>query len=119
MSFHRAALAVLAIVFTVGMIPAASACCNFDNWGYFGIDATNQAAIAPAPIFVGPWSNSWSGQNSGWARGPRGAPPPFYVVNQGPEYSGPGLTVPFVTYSPAMGLSSPRKYPYVPSSFPR
>jgi hypothetical protein len=112
MSLHRATLA-LAAVFTVGMSPLASACCNWANWGYFGPDATNQAAIAPAPIFVGPWSTSWSGENSGWARGPRGTPPPFYVVNQGPQYSGPGLTVPFVIYSPAMGLAPPGKYPYV------
>jgi hypothetical protein len=111
MPLHRAL--ALAAVFTVGMTPLASACCNWDHWGYFGPDVTNQAAIAPASIYVGPWSGSWLGENSVWARGPRGVPPPFFVVNQGPEYSGPGLTVPFVTYSPAMGLAVPRKYPYV------
>jgi hypothetical protein len=39
------------------------------------------------------------------------APPPIYVVNQGPEYSGPGITIPYQTYSPpvATGFS----YPYI------
>ncbi len=41
------------------------------------------------------------------------APAPLYVVNQGPEYSGPGLTVPFGTYSPATNVAAPGAYPYV------
>ncbi len=41
------------------------------------------------------------------------APAPLYVVNQGPEYSGPGLTVPFGTYSPATNVATPGAYPYV------
>ena len=28
-------------------------------------------------------------------------PSPLYVVNQGPEYTGPGLMVPYGTYAPA------------------
>ena len=38
---------------------------------------------------------------------------PMYVVNQGPEYSGPGLTVPYGTYSPGTNLAGPAQYPYV------
>jgi hypothetical protein len=38
---------------------------------------------------------------------------PLYVVNQGPEYSGPGLMVPYGTYSPATNVASPAAYPYV------
>jgi hypothetical protein len=41
------------------------------------------------------------------------APSPLYVVNQGPEYSGPGLMVPFGTYSPATNRAAPGAYPYV------
>ena len=37
----------------------------------------------------------------------------MYVGNQGLEYSGPGLTVPFGTYSPATNLAAPAQYPYV------
>jgi hypothetical protein len=44
------------------------------------------------------------------------APAPLYVVNQGPEYSGPGLMVPFGTYSPATNLAAPGAYPYVVGS---
>jgi hypothetical protein len=44
------------------------------------------------------------------------APSPLYVVNQGPEYSGPGLTVPFGTYSPATNVAAPGAYPYVGGS---
>ena len=40
-------------------------------------------------------------------------PAPLYVVNQGPEYSGPGLMVPFGTYSPATNVAAPGAYPYV------
>ena len=40
-------------------------------------------------------------------------PSPLYVVNQGPEYSGPGLTVPYGTYSPGTNLAGPAQYPYV------
>ena len=31
------------------------------------------------------------------------APAPIYVVNQGPEFSGPGITVPFHTWQPTPG----------------
>ena len=127
MSFHRTTVVALAAVFTVGMTSLASACCN---WGYFAPVVTNQVVVAPAPIWVGPWSGGWNGQNSVCSRGPWvgcgcygcvlggswGAPSPFYIVNQGPEYSGPGLMVPYGTYSPATGLAAPRKYPYISGS---
>jgi hypothetical protein len=45
------------------------------------------------------------------AHGP--APTPIYVVNQGPQYSGPGFMIPFKTYSPATGLAWPGRYPYI------
>ena len=42
------------------------------------------------------------------------APAPIYVVNQGPEYAGPGLMVPYRTWSPAAAYAPPSAYPYVP-----
>ncbi len=40
--------------------------------------------------------------------------PQLYVVNQGPDYSGPGLTVPYATYSPETAYAPAADYPYVP-----
>ena len=37
-----------------------------------------------------------------------------YVVNQGPVYSGPGLSVPYATYSPEASYAPATDYPYVP-----
>ncbi len=120
MCIQRTTLLALVAVFTVGMTSLASACCN---WGYFAPVVTNQIPLAPAPIYVGPWSGSWSGQNSIWNYGPwavcgccgcvvigPGWGAPLYVVNQGPEYSGPGVMIPYVTYSPDTGLAAPRRY---------
>ena len=44
------------------------------------------------------------------------APSPIYVVNQGPAFSGPGISVPYHTYSPAPAYTPP--YPYVPGYGP-
>jgi hypothetical protein len=40
-------------------------------------------------------------------------PSPLYVANQGPEYSGPGLMVPYQTYSPGAALAPAINYPYI------
>jgi hypothetical protein len=110
MSFHRAAFAVLVAVCAPAMTSLASACCNDGIL----IASTNGTPIplAPAPIYVGPWSGKWLGQDSVLARGPAGGcgscgpRPPLYVVNQGPDYSGAGLMVAFPLYVPY-------PYPYV------
>jgi hypothetical protein len=47
------------------------------------------------------------------------APTPIYIVNQGPDYSGPGLMIPFKTYSPTNGLAMPRAFPYISARSPR
>jgi hypothetical protein len=41
------------------------------------------------------------------------APAPIYVVNQGPHYAGPGIMVPYKTYSPAAYAAPAYNYPYV------
>jgi hypothetical protein len=40
-------------------------------------------------------------------------PAPLYVVNQGPEYSGPGMMIPYRTYSPAAAFAPAINYPYI------
>ncbi len=37
---------------------------------------------------------------------------PIYVVDQGPDYTGPGIMVPFHTWAPAGGYVGPGAYPY-------
>ena len=39
--------------------------------------------------------------------------PGLYIVNQGPEYTGPNFFIPFKTYSPTTGLAAPSQFPYI------
>jgi hypothetical protein len=39
------------------------------------------------------------------------APAPIYVVNQGPDYTGPGIMVPYHTWTPAASYVVPGSYP--------
>src|SRR5208282_4288374 len=82
------------------------------------------APIAPAPIAVDHWDTGgcgWGGcRGIGCGCGRCGcggsalyAPAPIYVVNQGPEYTGPGVMIPYGTYSPEAGLAAPYDYPYI------
>lgn len=43
----------------------------------------------------------------------RPAPAAIYIVNQGPEYSGPGFMILFKSYSPTTGLAAPGQFPYI------
>ena len=65
------------------------------------------------------WSNwgGWNGWNSwgGGCGGCGGGLAALYVVNQGPYYSGPGVMVPYGTYSPYAGVGA---YPYVGGGYP-
>jgi hypothetical protein len=100
MSRRRAILVALATLFTAGTTSAALACCEWGNpaplayqWsgcgGCGGVYAT--PAIEPTPI----------------------APSPIYVVNQGPDYTGPGIMVPYRVYGPGAG------YAYYHHRYPR
>jgi hypothetical protein len=100
------------------------------------------APIAVAPVmptaFGGPccgWNGcgncgltDWSG-GQGWGSGCGNcggcgacgqaavyAAPSLYVVNQGPVYSGPGIMIPYQTYSPETAYVPATDYPYVPGS---
>jgi hypothetical protein len=35
------------------------------------------------------------------------------TVNQGPQYSGPGIMIPSLSYSPGEGVAAPGAYPYI------
>jgi len=128
MSLHRVVLAGLAAVFTVSMTSLASA----GGWGWgagwgsgwgggCGICGAPSAAVVyaqpvaplppPPPPIVGPGCGCHSVLFA-----PPPAPPieplpiapaPIYVVNQGPEYSGPGIMVPYHTWRPTPGYGPP------------
>lgn len=85
--------------------------------------APAQPPLAPAPIAADHWdTGGWGGWGGcgcgrcGCGRSVVYAAPalaPIYVVNQGPEYTGPGVVVPYGTYAPQADLAAPGDYPYV------
>jgi hypothetical protein len=44
-------------------------------------------------------------------------PAPLYVVNQGPDYTGPGIVVPYRTYAPQAEYAPPPYYPGYPHRY--
>jgi hypothetical protein len=98
--------------------PFGGPCCNYNGCGNCGMGAGCGNC--------GGWGGgaAWSGGcggcgGGGWSGGcgscgnsvAYAAP---YVVNQGPVYSGPGLSVPYATYSPEASYAPATDYPYVP-----
>ncbi len=132
MSLYRVVLVGLAAVFTVGMTSLASA----GGWGWgagwgsgwgsgFGCGscAAPSAAViyaqpvAPPPLVVGGGCGCGCGcghQSLVYAAPPIEptpiAPAPIYVVNQGPAYEGPGITVPYHTWSPVSAYGPATAY---------
>ncbi len=115
MSFHRATIVALTAVFTVAMTSLAAACCVVTvTSGH--TNSPNPVPIAPGPIYVGPWSGGWSltpqsfgaSLDSSDGCGCGAAASPFYVVDQGPTYTGPNVMRPFLTYTPPA-----IRFPYV------
>lgn len=111
MSVHRLILAALTALFTVGATSfAAAGCCQWGNgapWafappyaggcgGCCGGCGGSAAPIVYAPVELTPI-----------------APAPIYVVNQGPEYDGPGVMVPYRLWSPVTGVAFPGEYPFI------
>jgi hypothetical protein len=140
MSYHRATLVVLATLFTAAMSPAAFAgCCGwgasssfgYGSFGYGsfgsgcgGCGVTYATPVVAAPVVVAPVVAAPVAYSSGCGCGGSSvvyaspvvqptpiAPSPIYVTNQGPEFSGPGISVPYGTYSPAPAYAPP--YPYM------
>jgi hypothetical protein len=86
-------------------VPVASAPIAVDHWDTGGYGACGG---------LGGLLGGFGGCNGCGCRGAAAyAPSPLYVVNQGPQYSGPGLMVPYRTYSPAAALTPAINYPYV------
>jgi len=78
---------------------------------------------ALAPVAVATWGNGCGGCGGPVVYGAPAieptpiAPAPIYVVNQGPEYAGPGIVVPYRVYTPSAAYG-PASYPYVPGYAP-
>lgn len=127
MSLHRVVLAGLAAVFTVGMTSFASA----GGWGS-GFGCGTCTAPSAAVVYARPVAPLPPPITIGWTLGcgchsvvyvtPRVpvleptpiAPAPIYVVNQGPEYTGPGIMVPYHTWTPTPGYGPVFGYPHRP-----
>ena len=106
-----APVAAAPIGVTVAVTPFGGPCCSWNGCGDCGWRAWNG------------W-NDWGG-GWGWGRGcgcggcggcarAVGSGAPLYVVNQGPVYSGPGIMIPYQTYSPDTAYAPAADYPYVP-----
>jgi hypothetical protein len=142
MSSHRAILVAFTTLFAAGMTSAAFAGCGGCGGSLAVtyaplIEYAPPVAYAPAiayapppveyappvaygpPIAVAPIAvNNWdTGGGCGCGRSvvyaQPVAPAPIYVVNQAPDYTGPGIMVPYGTYSPEAGYAAPYGYPYI------
>ena len=118
MSLHRGMLFALALLFTGGMTSVASAGCG-------GCGTPTAAIVYAAPVAPAP-RIAW--QTWGWGTGcgchrafvyaatptvtltPIAAAP-IYVVDQGPDYSGPGITIPYHLWTTGSYIV-PGTYPY-------
>jgi hypothetical protein len=137
MSLYRVVLVGLAAVFTVGMTSFASA----GGWGYgggwgggWGSGFGCGGCAAPSAAFVyaqpvaplpPPLPVVTGGCGCGCGCGHQSvvyaappieptpiAPAPIYVVNQGPTYEGPGITVPYHTWAPVSGYGPVVRHGY-------
>jgi hypothetical protein len=81
----------------------SAGCNNCGGWGGWGGGCGGCGAAG--------WSGGGCG---GCGRSIVYAAPALYVVNQGPYYTGPGITVPYSTYSPGTAYAPAVNYPYVP-----
>jgi hypothetical protein len=137
MSLHRVVLVGLATLFTAGISSAASAdCCgwgaqapvayapvSYASAGCGGCGTYTAAVVyaqpvAPTPVVVGAWSGCGHCGGGFVSYAPAVeviavAPAPLYVVNQGPDYTGPGIMVPYHTWTPSASYVVPGAYPYV------
>jgi hypothetical protein len=134
MSIHRATLFALAALFTGALTSAASAgCCGVEvqapvtyaHAGCGGCGTSGAVIVYARPVApttrVLVRTAAW-GTGCGCHAGIVYATPvtepmpiepaPIYVVNQGPEFSGPGIMVPYHTWSPYAGYVVPGSYPY-------
>ena len=131
MSVHRVILVALATLLTSGLSSAAFAgCCGWgtpapvvyatSGCGGCGASVAYVQPVMPAPAPVATWGTGCGcGQSVVYAEAPVVEPQiaaaPIYVVDQGPEYSGPGIMIPYRTWSPAVPAAI--DYPYVSGGY--
>ena len=139
MSIHRVVPVVLATLFTAGISSAASAnCCGwgaaapvayapvtYASAGCGGCGTPSAAVVYAQPVVPTPPPVAYGGWNGcghcggglysyGYAPGVEAiavAPAPIYVVNQGPDYTGPGIMTPFHTWTQPDSYVVPGSYP--------
>lgn len=133
---HRVVLVALATIFTAGISSAALACCEwggpapigYGGYGYGGYGGYGCGGCAPVATYAAPvvpplvtpvgWGGGCGGCGGGLYATPALeptpiAPAPIYVVNQGPDYTGPNIMVPYRVYGPDAGAAPPAAYSYV------
>ena len=73
--------------------------------------------VAPAPVVYSGWSGCGHCGSHLLSYAPAIepiaiAPAPIYVVNQGPDYTGPGIMAPYHTWTPSASYVVPGAYPW-------
>jgi hypothetical protein len=109
-----------AVEMAVPLAPAPLAVDHWDTNGFGGCDGLNgffgSCGGGNCGFFGGLFGGCGRIAGCTACRGPvpyARVPSPIYVVNQGPQYSGPGLMIPLKTYSPTTGVALPGRYPYI------
>jgi hypothetical protein len=107
----------LVTLLTAGSTSAAFACCGAPVV-YAPAPVVYAAPVpvavpVPTPIAVPVMAGCGCSSRGLYAAPTPVAAAPIYVVNQGPDYSGPGVMVPYRTYSPAAAWAPATGYPYV------
>jgi hypothetical protein len=114
---YAAPIAPAPIAVAAAVTPFGGPCCNWNgcgNCGGWGGGGCGNCG------FGGGWGGGWGGSCGscggcgGCGRTVAYAMPSLYVANQGPYYSGPGVSVPYATYSPETAYAPAADYPYVP-----
>jgi hypothetical protein len=109
MSLHRVLLFAIAALFTAGMTSAASAGCCCGGCSTPAAAFVYAQPVAPVIYYLQPVPAPVQVLEVTPV-----APSPIYVVNQGPAYTGPGIMVPYRSWSPAPSYGPTSAYPYVP-----
>lgn len=142
MSFYRVALVALAALFSVSMTSFASAhCCHPGHHFHHHHHACGGcgpvlAPIQPQPIAVDHWDRggysacggcgawmgcggcaSWHGCGgcASWHHRHHHhvAHVPIYLVDLGPDFTGPGIMEAYRYWSPTAGAANPAEFPYI------
>jgi len=97
-------------------VAVAPAPIGVDHWDTGGC-ATLGGCGTGCGAFGGPACGGIPINTCGCGRSVAYAPAPLYVVNQGPQYSGPGMMVSYQFYAPASAYAPAINYPYVGPRF--